>query len=230
MAPKQEIKVTASEINAVISKVLSTQIISQSTTYSSITKNTQIIIDSNACANSIDLHSNETVIVNTQIFSDQLTYQKSVTDITNQISQAVESALAGGVLPSEQLEDVKSLVASAVVTSLTSKQMNLSQTSASEIVTNTQLCASSSNSSNTIVGDRTVLYNALYKSYSTNKSVQDTSVLIQNILDQKASATKTGALVSIIDAVVWGLVVLCVILAIIAIIAVSVYVLTLLKL
>jgi hypothetical protein len=230
MAPKQDISVTANNINAVISSVLSSQVISQGTSYSSITKNTQIILNSDSCTNSMNLTSNKTIIVNTQIFSDQMTYQRSVSDIANQVSQAVEEALEGGVLPSQQKEQVKSLIASVVMTSLTSKQMNLSQTSTEELVKNTQICVSSSNSNNTLIGDSTMLMDALYRSYSTNKSVQDTSVLIKNILDQKATATKTGALVGIIDAVVWGLVALCAILAIIAIIAVSVYVLTLLKL
>jgi hypothetical protein len=230
MGGTQELNLSAKEINAIISSVLSKQIVNQGTSYSSAVSNRQITVNSTGCTNSMDLTSNKTIIVNTQIFSDQTTYQKSVNDISNQISQAVEEAMEGGVLPSEQKADLQALVASIVVTSLNSSQMNLSQTSTTEITKNTQVCAGSSESSNIIVGDSTVLENAFYKSYTSSSSVQDTSTTIKNILDQKASATKTGMINGIISSIVWGLVAIAAILIIVVVVGIVVYMATLLKL
>lgn len=224
---KQDFSSAAAAITSIISKTLASQLTEFSTTVTQSVNINQSNTNSSGCKNIAILGTYNEITVDTTTFSNQQAYQKAVNDITNSIvenfQQYNDKFLSLG---SEQQMEIKTLVANAITNELTSQQITISSTTVQSDVNAEQSCNNSNGGFNLIIGEETIVTNAIYKSYSNNKAVQDVSNTVANLLDLKASQTEA----SFIDGIFKILAVVFVIVVIVAAILMAFFFFALTKL
>ena len=183
----------ASQINDVISAVITKQLMSNETAVSTSTYTKQVIIGSSDCAN-VKVADNSTVIkVDTSVFQSADTYQSTVTEITNMVTAAQEQKNTG-FFGADQLDEIKEAVKNVVVNTVTQDTMDINSNDLSNVDSSVQMCVDSSNGVNfysTTTKEVGIFYTEAYQS---NVAVQKASTDIANMFDDDQSQKNTGIL------------------------------------
>jgi hypothetical protein len=207
----------AKDYTDIITKSLSSQVTSLSQNFSSSVYVNQTINNSKGCINYVNDNKNTTIVCNTYVFNDQEVYQTAINDITSKIAAEVDQKTSG-LFSSDQLSEIKVDIQSAISTIMTAEQLSQSSETANELMVQQQSCLNSKSSANIIIGNSETIFTALSESYSKNKSVQDASNTISNIIDMKTSQTKVGLLSSLFRTLAVVFLILCVIVVVFTIV------------
>ncbi len=222
----QETNLKASIITGIISSVLATQITETSESVSTQDENIQISYKSSDCTNIIVEKNSTFSRASSSIFNDQETTQTAHNKITNQLTaEQVQNLKGMNLFDKDQKEELKATIANIVENNLTSKQLIDSEITGGSLNSTVQACVFSDGGKNYYVGTKRQIYDFYYKSYQTNKTIQDVSTLISNAMDLAQSQTRAGVLSSLISAIAMVLIVI----VIVVVIAIVVYLITISK-
>lgn len=209
-------KVSSDDINQIISNTLAKNVASNSQSFAQSTIVNQSSVNSTNCTNVAVTSSTMIVKADTTVFQDTDVYQKSVTDIMNQITTAIDQESEGlGILSDDQLAEITNAIQNTVETNLTAEVLDINNNAASSSIIVNQSCTDSSDSLNFYYGTETQVVSLYTESYSSLSAVQSTSATISNLTDSDVTQKSEGTLVAIAKALVE--IVLFVVIAVIAI-------------
>lgn len=223
MGGSQTIQADMADVLKIMTSTISQSIVGNSTKYNSANIIVQTNTNSKNCKNIDKQKSDTTYIVNSSVLADELTYQKTVLNIIQELTDAQSNKASGGMLSGPQSDKIYAMILDIITTKLTSQTMVTIGENATNISVNVQHCTGSSGGVNYILATQKNMLEYYNQLYSKNATIQSVAADISNYISGTQANKKTGFLVTLmrmIAVIIIGVIVL-------AIVIVGAYLITL---
>ncbi len=209
--------VSAAEINAVISSIMASIQVSNSTMMDQSTKSTQINSNSTRCKN-VKVSRNKVVYSSdSQIFTDLNAVQSIYVQLLNQLETTNTVDETGGSWGSTDAT-TKAGIMNILQTKLTQSEIVNYTNSFISSNSSLQVCQDSKGGINLLIGTQKELYNVYVDQYSQMEATQSVSADIANYLSAAQDVKKTGLLAVITKAIALVCIAIIIIAAIVVVI------------
>jgi hypothetical protein len=202
-----------SEVTQVISSVMATTQMNNSSLVQSSSSYTQLSINSDACLNLIGVSSDLVYQTDTSMFNSQEVMQSVYTNILNQIVSTQTAENTGSLVANASAELIAS-VSNLIQSSITATTITAYSNDYIQSTSNLQMCVDSSGSKNIFYGTYDVLIQSLTDMYASMATEQGISATIGNYVSSDQTASATGLLAIIARAIALVAIVIIIVIAI----------------